>query len=341
MKNWRIGLFGIAVSAITIGFFYTQVDHVELLSALATANYIYVLPCIVLLLLGLVTRAMRWHVLLDSGLSLLRAFSIMNIAYLVNGILPLRIGEVARVYLASKAKPPVPIMKSASTIVTERLLDLLAVIVMALFSLFAAPLPDEIRTVALLMGPLALVGFFVLVVLARYRLFTEQVVQNLSENFSVLQRLHLSEWSSHFLDGLVPLTKWNTLFYAVGLTGLSWGISACAGYVLMLAFYDTASWTTTFLYIAAAAFAIAVPAIPGNVGTYEGAILLALNATGYAAYTNAQIDGVALSFAVMVHAVNLFVHASTGIAGFLQEGISLQQLSQGVTQMQHAGQDVR
>jgi hypothetical protein len=36
----------------------------------------------------------------------------------------------------------------------------------------------------------------------------------------------------------------------------------------------------------------------------------------------------------MVHAVNVFVHVSTGVLGFMQEGISLGQLSQGVQQMQ-------
>lgn len=322
------------VSTLVIAFFATQVDPHDLRQAMISADYVYVLPTIGLLLLGLITRALRWHILLDRGLTPIRAFSIMNVAYLVNGVLPLRIGELARIYLASRVDPPVKPLKSASTIITERLLDLLAVIVMALFSLSVAPLPEQIQNIALIMGPTAVVGFGILIILARYRQFTEQAITWSEQRIRILKRLPLHTLSQQFLDGLAPLTRWNTLFLAIGLTILSWGISAWAGYVLMYAFYETASWATTFLYIAAAAFAIAVPAIPGNVGTYEGAILLALNATGYTAYTASQIDGTALSFAVMVHAVNLFVHAATGIVGFMQEGISLQQLSHEVNQMQ-------
>jgi uncharacterized membrane protein YbhN (UPF0104 family) len=107
-----------------------------------------------------------------------------------------------------------------------------------------------------------------------------------------------------------------------------------AGYVLMFAFFEQASLTATMLYIAAAAFAIALPAVPGNIGTYEASILLALVAMGY------EQSSTAIAFAVMVHTVNVFVHAATGIVGFIQEGISLGQLSQGVRQMQQTKTEI-
>ena len=336
LKHWIIGLLGAVISLLAVWFFYTQVDSTQLITALRTANYVFVAPCLVFLLLGLVARALRWRVLLDGGLPVMRAFSIMNVAYLVNSLLPMRIGEVARAYLASRAEPPVPMMKSASTIITERLLDLMAVIIMALFSLTVAPLPAQIQTTAKVLGPLALIGFGVLVLLAVRRAFTERLLAALVERFPVLGRLNIEPLAAHFLDGLAPLVQPRKLVGAVGLTALGWALSAVAGYILMFAFYDQASWATTFLYIAAAAFAIAVPAVPGNVGPYEAAILVALNATGYVAYTEGYLDGAALSFAVMVHAVNLLVHVGTGLVGFLQEGVTFQQLSQGVERIQQA-----
>ena len=83
-----------------------------------------------------------------------------------------------------------------------------------------------------------------------------------------------------------------------------------------------------FSLFSTSAFAIAVPAVPGNVGTYETAILLALGAVGYADNINT-----ATAFAVTVHTVNVVVHATTGVLGFVQEGISIDQLSQGVRQV--------
>jgi hypothetical protein len=261
----------------------------------------------------------------------------MNVAYLVNGLLPLRIGEVARAYLATRSAPPVPVLKSLSTIVVERLLDLLAVVVLLAFALTAGPLPDELRAAGLFFGPAALLGFLALVVLARRRTFTLYLAARLVDRFIPLQRLlvrvNLVALLGHSLDGLKPLTDSKALLRALGWTALSWGFSAVAGYVLMFAFFDRGDWTATCLYIAAAAFAVAVPAMPGNIGTYEASILLALGAMGYDAASST-----AVIFAVTVHGINLLVHASTGVMGFIQEGISLEQLSHGVREIQHTNQ---
>lgn len=336
-RHWRVGLLGVVVSVLAIYFVVSQVHIEQLGLALTRARYVFLVPTIVFLLAGLVTRAVRWRVLLSDGLPLWRAFSIMNVAYLVNGLLPLRIGEVARAYLATRATPPVPTMKSFSTIIVERLLDLLAVVVMLALALTAGPLPDELRAAGLFFGSVALVGFLVLVFLARQRKFTMNLAARLVDRIKPLQRpllhINLVALLAHFLDGLKPLADPKALLNALGWTAISWGLSAIAGYILMFAFFDRGDWAVTFLYIAAAAFAIAVPAMPGNIGTYEASILLALGAMGYdTALSTAVI------FAVMVHGINLLVHASTGVIGFVQEGISLEQLSQGMREIQQTNQ---
>ncbi|MBI5670428.1 MAG: flippase-like domain-containing protein [Chloroflexi bacterium] len=333
MNRWRIGLLGLAVGLLAIVFIVSQVNVRALATALEHARYIYLLPTFALLLAGLVARALRWRVLLNGSLPLLRAFNIMNVAYLVNGVLPLRIGEVARVYLATRADPPVPVFQTASTIVVERLLDLLAVVLLLAGALVAGPVPDELRAAAAVAGPAALVGFLALVFLSWQRARALRLLAVLVGRFdsgrsgaSPLRRL--SVWFAQFLDGLAPLAHPRALLYALGWTALGWGLSVTAGYVLMLAFYPVASWAATCLYIAAAAFSIAVPALPANLGAYEGSILLALGAVGYG-----NPPEVAVAFALVVHGVNLAVHVSTGMVGFMQEGISLAQLSQGVQGM--------
>lgn len=327
----KLGLLGLFVSALAIAFITTQVDLTLVGEALRTADYTYLLPTIALLVAGLVTRAFRWRLLLAGAMPLGRAFSIMNVAYLVNGVLPLRIGEVARVYLASRLRKPVPIPQTASTIIVERLLDLLAVVLMVLLALTMGPVPDQLRAVSGIAAVFAIGGFLFLVALAANRTLAEGLIAWLLERLPFLERLPITQWSQQFLDGLMPLTAPNTLFLAFAWTGISWILSIAAGYVLMFAFFPEANLAATMLYIAAAAFAIAVPAVPGNIGTYEASILLALSAMGYD-----EAAAVSVAFAVMVHAVNVFVHASTGVIGFIQEGISLGQLSQGVQQMQQS-----
>jgi uncharacterized protein (TIRG00374 family) len=329
LKHWRLGLMGIAVSGLAGYLIVTQINFDLFGRAWATARYGYVLPCIVFLLAGLVTRALRWQTLLSNRLSTRRAFSIMNVAYLLNNVLPLRIGEVARMFLATRAEPPVPVLQSASTIVVERLLDLLAVVMLLAVTLASGPLPEELQTAGLIGGGTALSGFLFLVFLARRKRLADRILGWFVARIPYLTRFHPEQRLEEILRGLEPLTKLSTLAQTMALTVLSWGLSVAAGYILMFAFYDRASWAVTCLYIAAAAFAIALPAAPANVGPYELSILLALNALDYG-----EPASTALAFAVMVHGVNVLVHSITGIVGFIQEGITLEQLSQGVREMQ-------
>lgn len=331
MKRWRIGLLGLAVSLLAIYFIVSQVDLEQLSQALLTARYEFVLPSVLLLLAGLVTRAARWQVLLNGALPLRRAFSITNVSYLVNGVLPLRMGEVARALLANRADPPVPLLQSASSIIVERMLDLLAVLLLLAFALATSPaLPEEYRTIGLVTVPVLLAGFAVLIMLARQRARLHQWLSLIAHHVPALQKVNLLKLADHFLDGLLPLTRLPLLLRALGWTAFSWGLSVAAGYILMFAFYDRASWSATALYIAAAAFVIAVPAVPGNIGTYEWAIMLAVSAVGYGVAT----DPVNVSFAVVVHALNLLVYAVMGTIGFLQEGITLNQLTREVQRYQ-------
>ena len=325
----KIGIIGVVVTIIALYFIASQLNIELFLEAWATAKYLYVAPAIFFLFIGIVTRAFRWRVLLDNKLPLLHTFHIMNVAYLVNGVLPLRIGEVARVYLVSRTESAIPIPTTTGTIIVERLLDLLAVVVMVLLALMLGPVPAQIRLASGISAIAAIVGFVILVILASRREWALKLFSGVLKRIPILNRYTvLEEWFGQFLTGLVPITQPGALFSAFSWTAISWLLSTLSGYVLMFAFFDSASVAASLLFIAAVAFAIALPAVPGNIGTYEASILLALNTMGYVQ------PNTTIAFAVMVHAVNIFVQVILGIIGFIQEGISLGQLSQGVRQMQ-------
>ena len=334
-RRWRVWLLGIVVSALSIWFIMKQVDFTLFGQAWAQARYLYIVPTVIFLLLGLVTRALRWRVLLSGALPLPRAFSMMNVAYLVNGVLPLRLGEVVRVFLATRVNPPVPWPKTTGTIIVERLLDLIAVTVLLALALIVGDVPPELRSAGIFTGLAALIGLFILAILAANRSRVLHYIEIVVTRLPILARFRLVQLVDHLLAGLTPLSDIPAVIQAMMWTGISWGLSVCAGYVLMFTFYQQASWSATALYIAAAAFAIALPAVPGSVGTYEAAILLALAALGYD-----TSSGTALAFAVLVHGINVLVHSATGFIGLLQEGISLSQLSRGVQEMrQQTSQD--
>ncbi|HVU14488.1 MAG TPA: lysylphosphatidylglycerol synthase transmembrane domain-containing protein [Phototrophicaceae bacterium] len=328
-KYGRALLLGVIASLLAIYFIASQMNDVgKMWTALRSADYRWILVSMGIIVIGLFARGARWRALLDGALPFWRSFSITNVSYLLSGVLPLRLGEVARVYLAMQAQPPVPAMKSISTILVERLIDLLSVLLILALALSGGPLPDQLRATATFVIPVVVIGFMVLIFLASQRAFTLRLAGQIFAKIPVLQRWNLLGWLEQFLDGLKPLTQPSALAQVIPFTIASWLCSLGSGYVLMIAFFGHGDWATTCLFSAAASLAVAVPAVPGNLGTYELSIMLALGAMGYG-----EPAATATAFAIAVHAVNLLVNSTLGVYGFIQEGISLDQLSHGVREM--------
>lgn len=317
----RVVIPGIVISVVATYLALTRVsDMGQINLSLVQAHYGYILPCAGLLALGVLVRSARWRLLIGETLPLSTSFSIVSATYLLNSILPLRAGEVLRVYLASQMDTPVPVMRSTSTIVLERILDLIAIAALTSAALFFGPVPEVIQIAVATTAPIALVVLVVLIVMARR--------QQMAENFAQMlaRRLGAPQWLVkhivNFLDGLRALSQSARLLPVLALTALGWGMTLGAGYSLMFMVFPAGSWFAASLFVSAIAFAVAVPAVPGNLGTFELSVILVLGATGFD-----SLEGASLVFAIALHTIDFLVYLVCGVAGLIRLGISMAKLS--------------
>ena len=148
VKYGRVIVLGAVVSFAAIYLIFTQLRDNDLSligAALRNARYSYVALSALIIAAGLFARGARWRALLNNDLSFWRAFSINNVAYLINGLIPFRVGELAKIYLATRAEPPVPVIRSTSTIIIERLIDLISIFVITLLVVSQGDLPEYLR----------------------------------------------------------------------------------------------------------------------------------------------------------------------------------------------------
>ena len=137
MRSGRF-LLGLSVSGIFIAFFLYRVDLGEMGGALASADYRFVVPGVLLYLLSMLFRAVRWRIVLSSlgSFPIRRLWPVLMVGYAANNLLPVRLGELVRVhYLGSREN----VSRSAAmaTILVERSFDGLALLFLAaLVSLF-------------------------------------------------------------------------------------------------------------------------------------------------------------------------------------------------------------
>ncbi|MCE2490291.1 MAG: flippase-like domain-containing protein [Anaerolineae bacterium] len=318
MNRWRIGLPGLLLSLLATGALVTQLDLDCLVLSLRTAEYGWLLPAFLLLLTGQMVRALRWRALLDGGLPVARAFHILNISYLANAFLPFRFGELARIWLV---RPGLSSMRTAGSVVLERLLDTLAVIMLLAAALSVLPeAGDDYRQAARFMLPLLLALALAFFLLARRRSLARRLL-DLLLSFpwpGPVRRLPLGAWLEALLDGLQPLTNPALLFQVLAWTLAGWTLSLLASFLMMLIFFEQADLAVAALSIVAAALVIALPAVPGNIGIYEWAIMLALAAGGY----GDPQDAPNVSLAITIHATNLLMYTLTGAWGLVREQVT-------------------
>jgi len=201
------------------------------------------------------------------------------------------------------------------TIVIERVVDLG---ISALVFIAALPLmvgAGGSENIGYIVGALVVVGLVALYFLAHYNQWALALFHKLSARWSSLQRFG-GGFLESFFEGLGVLKDgWLFLRFLFWML-LDWGIGLVAYYLMARAYFPDAQFGWAFLILAAAAFGGAIPAAPGAVGTFDGAIAAALTLlTGN--------ESAALAIALTARLYNYLNSGVIGFIGLSREGETL------------------
>lgn len=288
MKRRLPVVIGILLSIALLFFALRDVSAAELLEHLGAANIWLLLAATVVATLTFHLRAIRWRVLLapaTSGISWSPRFAAVCIGFMVNNVLPARVGEFARAYSLSRIAPVRTSVALASLIV-ERLLD---AIVMLAFLIPAIVLGGGDLTVSgtvrdLFTALIALVGagLVTLGVLVRFPSPFMRFAERWSHR---LAPEHLADRITgiiaSFLAGLGALRHAHLFWKALLWSVVVWGWNAFSFYLGFMAFsIETPGITGAMLLQTVIGFAVAIPSTPGFFGPFEAATRVALGLYG-------------------------------------------------------------
>ena len=130
-------LIGTTVSLFALYFAFRNIPFNDLWSYLLSINYLWIIPTIAVILIVFSLRAVRWGYILASGhpVGFWQAFHPLMIGFMVNCILPGRVGELARPIVLNR-NTMIPVSTGLATVIVERLFDL--VVLMLLFMMTSA-----------------------------------------------------------------------------------------------------------------------------------------------------------------------------------------------------------
>ncbi len=310
--SWAAGL---VVSAVALAVALWGLDVQAFSERLTQAAYPLLLPAFLLQLAGIAARAQGWRVLLGSAVPYRRAFAALNEGYLLNNILPLRLGELGRAYLVGH-DTPIGASRALGAIVVERMVDVsIAVVTVVVTMPFLAP-PAWASRSAWLAGGSLLVLAGVLLLIFRERAAVSRLLRR--SKGAWFQRL--AGIFDRFLAGLDEARSGARLVPALAWLGLGWVIAWVQFGIYLRMFAELPSLPVAWFGLGMIALGGAIPSSPGAVGVYELAGVAALRFLGIS-------QAAALGVVLAGHGVQFSLTVVLGSIALTTEGRSLGDLA--------------
>ncbi len=298
---------GLACSAV---FTYLAVRGVRLSDmwrSLRHSNYWWLLPALGALVLGNLLRGFRWQYLFaaETRPPYRPVFEGMLIGQFFNNVLPARAGEAARiVYLNQQTRTSRA--ETVGTVVSERAYDVLSVLPILFVTLPWLPHVSWLRAAAILASALFAGMVVACVVLTVYHARPARwLARRLAWlPFVDVERAELA--AENLVHGMAALRRPHLVVAAFSWTIASWVTLGMSAWFLMKGFDLGLSPIAAMLVTVAIALGMILPSSPAAVGVFEAAVLVGLNA-----YSIPKPE--ALSYALVLHALNFFPYIAAGV----------------------------
>ncbi|MDY0161721.1 lysylphosphatidylglycerol synthase transmembrane domain-containing protein [Desulfobotulus sp.] len=356
-KTQRLGLF--FALPLSLGALYLAFRHAplgEVLTYFRNIAYVWILPAVFFCVLGFVLRAWRWQSLLahTRKVSFFPVFHPMMIGFMLNSILPGRVGEIVRPVLFAK-KESVPFPTTLSTIAAERVLDLVVLLTLLAFvfgfmDMGGAGVHDfggyqlSSQTLLAIAGKMAWLCLILVLLIAGLQMSIlreagKKMLRGLVYYFPGLPSSFRTFLLSRFVpmmekildqvaSGFAGLRRPARLFYCLFLSLAIWMMQVLPYWFLAKA---SSGIPENFLHLIAVMvivnFFIAIPSVPGFWGIWEAGVVFGLALFG--------IRGAdAAGYALLSHVVLMFPVIFVGLGSALLTGFQFSSATSKVPDLQ-------
>jgi glycosyltransferase 2 family protein len=306
VRNPKI-LVGFAIS-VACGYIAVRGVNWSMVWAMLTqVRFSLLIPALVCLAFLFLLRAYRWQRLVEpiQVLPFGPFFSATLIGFMANDLLPLRLGELVRAYTLSRLTT-VRVSTALATAVLERVWDALMISVLLICVLWWVPLPVWLVRVSVT----TLGGCAIVLCLAWW------LARRAHGSGPAWLPPRLTSLWAHFVDGLQALRGIQSVVWLACVSLLMW-LTLVAYYWLMfhacgLPLSGAAALAVTVFTV----FAVALPAAPGFIGTFQYATVLAL-----ALFAVPREE--ALGFSIVAHVAQVLPVVAAGFVALVRSGLPL------------------
>jgi uncharacterized protein (TIRG00374 family) len=303
MKQFIIGLV-LSLGALWLAF--RDMDWRAFKEALGQGDIAWILIASVVLLSAVPLRGLRWQIYLNpiKKVPLRLTSEATIVGYFGNNALPFRLGEVLRSYFIAR-HTQAPITQVFGTVIVERIVDMLSILILLLLLPFVGAVPEALRQPILWVVIICVVLTIMAIWLARrtdgiplIRGRLKPLLDNLQLGFTSLRQ------GRHYLALLLAtLGIWLLYLMNIHIAQHAMGLNL--------------SLAETYLVLITTTLVLLIPAAPGFVGTFHAAVILA--------YVNIlSVDlARAQAIAVVIHAIGYIPYTIIGAILYFRSHLRL------------------
>lgn len=204
MKNKLNIIIGIIIGIAFLGLWFILVDINEILSYLGRLNIFHLILFTFFYILAYFIRSYRWRLILKPifTMKILESFSYFMAGMLINYIIPVRAGEVAKSFFLKKNEG-VKISKSLPSIFIDKLTDLFPIIVIIiLIPILSIPVGRTLTWIIVAILALYVIFLFILIFSMKSPENMHKILMKLSFFLPNKFKLKLEEFFVSFIDGM-------------------------------------------------------------------------------------------------------------------------------------------
>jgi uncharacterized protein (TIRG00374 family) len=340
---------GLVLSAAALYFAFHNVPLYDLLNYLKSINYLWTIPAVFLILVSFFIRAVRWQFILEASrkINIWRAFHPLMIGFMINCILPGRMGEFARPMILQK-KENIPFATGIATVAAERVFDVFALVIFAVMTFVFIEIDPQVEIVfgdihlnrstlevvfnrIVIMGLLLLIAIILVSITAVRRIVQRVILATPSLFFfagnaaKAKITAKLCEPLNRFVDNIAlgfTLIRYPKKILICALYSLAvWMTAALSYYVFSLGSPGVSlSFAEMYAVMVIICLFIALPSVPGFWGVWEAGGVFAFSLFGVS--TNA-----AAGFTLANHAVQIFPVIVVGFISAVITSVNIWQVS--------------
>ena len=308
---------GILLSLLFLGLAFYNINFRQLWDIFRKIHPAWIVLVSLLTPLAWLFRALLWKQLIGKRAqpSMWNLFRIITIGYMVNNILPLKVGEIVRAWLLGKQEK-LPTSLAIGTVVVERLLDVLTLLAYFAFMMMFIPFAPWLKMSGLALGAAGLamlvMMFFTYRFGERFTAWLEKPFYRLPGNVGPWLHRQLAK----FLEGLRLIDHPGQLVQAFVWCLLTWLVWIVIGYVTFITFGQHLSFLAAVFMMVVLNFGLMIPSSPGGLGVFEFMVILALTPYGVG-------KEIALGIAFFYHIIPYLVNVVIGWIFAMQMNLSM------------------